>query len=548
MKRKTKVFWSLICSTSFLCTFSLTALAAPNNSQQGDHFSAKTKIAHRFQGQDRFATSMSIANELEQGQQVQNIVLASGYSFPDALAASTLAYQLKAPIILAGHGIEDSLETLLYVKEHLVAGGTVTIVGGHGVVTRPIEQWLTANNYKVERLGGKDRFETDELIVNQLNVAQGTPVILAPADNFPDALGISSLAASKGYPILLSNPGNLPQTVQDFLAKDKPTTVYIVGGEGVMRPSVIDQIKTLAPNTSVVRFGGEDRFGTLAQILNTFYPNPTQIYVANGYEFADALAGSPLAASQNAPILLVDPKGNHLPQSITDYLNMLKKNNVTPEVNVLGGEGAVPQRLIDQINEILGTQGSTETTQEALTVSNPTTAGFTVTVSPALPGLTVNDFKLMNGTTSSAITAATTTDNGATYQLAANLTAGGTYTVTAEKSGYDFGTASSVVVPAAPTVSSAVTEDSQHITLTLSSALTGTIGDPAAFTIEGVAANPVVTKVAVDDTKVTLTLSTSVVTTDSAIKVSYSKTGTNDLTNGAPVDNFSRIAVTNNVQ
>ncbi|HVJ50518.1 cell wall-binding repeat-containing protein [Desulfitobacterium sp.] len=460
MKRKTKALWSIICSTSFLCTLSLPALASTDMSQQGGHASAKTQIAHRFQGQDRFETSMSIANELEQDQQVQNIVLASGYSFPDALAASTLAYQLKAPIILAGHGFEDSQETLNYVKEHLLAGGTVTIVGGHGVVSKQIEQWLTANNYKVDRLGGKDRFETDELIVNQLNVAQGTPVILAPADNFPDALGISSLAASKGFPILLSNPGNLPQTVQDFLTKDKPTTVYIVGGEGVMRPSVIDQIKTLAPNTNVVRFGGEDRFGTLAQILNTFYPNPTQIYVANGYEFADALAGSPLAASKNAPILLVDPNGNHLPQSITDYLNMLRKNNVTPQVNVLGGEGAVPQRLIDQINEIL--QGTGEST--------------------------------------------------------------------------------------ATTVSSAVTTDSQHITLTLSSALTGTIGDPAAFTIAGVASNPVVTNVAVNETKVTLTLSTSVMTTDSAIKVSYTKTGSNDLTNGAPVDNFSLIAVTNNVQ
>lgn len=43
--------------------------------------------------------------------------IASGYSFPDALAASTLASKLKAPIILAGYSVTHSQVSLDYIQE-----------------------------------------------------------------------------------------------------------------------------------------------------------------------------------------------------------------------------------------------------------------------------------------------------------------------------------------------------------------------------------------------------------------------------------------------
>ncbi|GAB6155975.1 hypothetical protein JCM17380_47270 [Desulfosporosinus burensis] len=118
------------------------------------------------------------------------------------------------------------------------------------------------------------------------------------------------------------------------MISDQPTDIYIVGGEGIINNGVYKQIQTLSPNSKIQRLGGYDRFETLALILNKFYPNPTQIYVANGFDFADALSGSTLAATHNAPILLVDPKSNNLPKSLNDYLVMLRNNNVHPQVNV----------------------------------------------------------------------------------------------------------------------------------------------------------------------------------------------------------------------
>lgn len=622
MKPKIKVLLSLVCMVSLFFSFSMAVQAKPGK-----------KASQRFYGQDRFQTSTSIASELDNGQQVQNMVLASAYNFADALSASTLAYQLKAPIILVSPGFADSMTSYNFVKDHLAAGGTVTIVGGTGIISLNSEQWLHNKGFHVKRLGGKDLFDTNSLIVNQLNVPQGTPVIIASGKGFPDALGISSLAASKGWPILLSNPSNLTQSVQSFLSSDQPTDVYVIGGEGIIHNGVYNQIHALSPNSQIQRLGGYDRFETLSLILNKFYPNPSQIYVANGYDFADALSGSTLAATHDAPILLVNPWSNNLPKSIVDYLVTLRNNNVQPQVNVLGGEGAVPQRLVDKINDILQNNGDktpptetltvsnpsttgfmvgvspaisnmtindftlrdswgnpititsaaalnggytyalyasltagqtytitaaktgytfgtaqyvvvpTTTSTETLTVSNQSTIGFTVTVSPVLNGLNANDFVLMDGSTRITINSASTTNSGLTYNIAASLTAGHTYTVTATKSGYYFGNAQYVVVPSAAVASSAVTTDSRHITITMSNALSGNIGDPNAFKVAGAASLPTVTNVAVSGRTVTLTLSTSIVSTDSYVTVNYVKTGIYDLTNGTPVNNFNIFVV-----
>lgn len=214
-----------------------------------------------------------------------------------------------------------------------------------------------------------------------------------------------------------------------------------------------------------------------------------------------------------------------------------------PKLTFVGGEGAVPQRLIDRINDVLENDEETTTPSEALTVSEPSTTGFTLAVNPALNGLNASDFILMNGGTRVTISSALTTNSDATYKISATLTAGHTYTVTAAKGGYYFGTAQNVVVPLAATVSSAAISDSRHIVLTMNKALIGSIGDPEAFKVVGVASNPTITKVTVSGTKVTLALSSSIVSTDAYVTVNYVKTGTRDLTNGAPVANLSILIV-----
>ncbi|HUX46786.1 MAG TPA: hypothetical protein VMV58_02120 [Desulfosporosinus sp.] len=90
----------------------------------------------------------------------------------------------------------------------------------------------------------------------------------------------------------------------------------------------------------------------------------------------------------------------------------------------------------------------TTTISETLTVINPSSAGFTVVLSPALKGLTISNFTLVDSLENPvALTGATTSVDGASYAISAALSAGKTYILSAEDAGYTFGTAQSVVVP-----------------------------------------------------------------------------------------------------
>ena len=358
MKNNSKLTTLVIISTFLLFTLVGSVQARPNY--------------NRFAGKDRFQTSISIAQQEFLGQQVSNIILASANSFPDALAASTLSTKLKAPIILVGLGLHDSQVSLDFIKTHLISGGTVTIVGGTAVINQEIQNWLLDAGYVVNRMGGRDRFETDNIIVNNLSVTTGTAIVIASGYDFPDALGVASIAASKGWPILLSGPNQLPDSILNFVSTDQPSDIYVVGGKFVLHDSIQTALQNAAPDAHIQRFGGQDRFDTLSQILYKFYPNPTQIYLANGFEFADALSGSTLAAQNNAPILLIDPKAGHLPPAIRDYLITLHTTGVTPQVNVLGGSVGVPDWVVDRVNKHLGI-GNTDTIEPTTTTSSAIT-------------------------------------------------------------------------------------------------------------------------------------------------------------------------------
>ncbi|SPF49303.1 exported hypothetical protein [Candidatus Desulfosporosinus infrequens] len=97
------------------------------------------------------------------------------------------------------------------------------------------------------------------------------------------------------------------------------------------------------------------------------------------------------------------------------------------------------------------TTAPTSTNGETLTASHPTITGFTVVLSQALANLTASNFKLLDESGNPVtITGVTTPDSGATYMISAALSAGKTYTVTAYDTGYTFGAAQSVIVPAVP--------------------------------------------------------------------------------------------------
>jgi len=164
-------------------------------------------------------------------------------------------------------------------------------------------------------LQGTDRYSTALKIV-QNGWTKSDSVIIARGDDLADALAAAPLAYAKGKaPILLTKPGELPTGVLDELKALGVKNIYIVGGTGAVSTVVENALKEF----TVKRLTGKDRVETSYNIaLEAFPIAPTEVVLANGLAYADALSVSAIAAVKGMPILLVN--NNKLSASEASYI------------------------------------------------------------------------------------------------------------------------------------------------------------------------------------------------------------------------------------
>ena len=91
------------------------------------------------------------------------------------------------------------------------------------------------------------------------------------------------------------------------------------------------------------RLAGEDRVATAVAVSRARYPSASTAVLARDDHFADALAGAPLAAHSDAPILLTPP--DVLADTVADELERLE----VEEVILLGGEAALTESVEDSL-------------------------------------------------------------------------------------------------------------------------------------------------------------------------------------------------------
>jgi Putative cell wall-binding domain len=307
---------------------------------------AKTNYnVNRIYGENRYKTSINISKNFS-NETVDNVIIASGNDFPDALAGSVLSKKLNAPILLVDKDIEGSRDSIDYIKDHLNTNGTIYILGGNASVSESYVNYIKSQGYKnVVRLGGKNRFDTNNSIVNFMNIEKGTPIVIANAYGFADALSVSSVAGSKGYPILMSDSKKLSEEIKEKIRDIQPSQVYLIGGQGSLSDNIISEVESLVPSlaNNIVRIGGSSRYDTSLEICKYFNLNSETAVIANGENFPDALSGSTLASKENAPIILTD--GQDISKQ-KKYIDSTKYKNLI----ILGGTGAVSQLSEDLLS------------------------------------------------------------------------------------------------------------------------------------------------------------------------------------------------------
>ncbi|HEY0871684.1 MAG TPA: cell wall-binding repeat-containing protein, partial [Acidothermaceae bacterium] len=170
----------------------------------------------------------------------------------------------------------------------------------------------------VGREAGANRLAT-AVAVSQDSFPNGNAgaVVLARADDYPDALVGGPLAASKNAPLLLTQGPTLPSVTAAELARVLPSgrTVYVLGGTSAVPASIVAQLTTLG--YSVVRYSGADRYATAVAVAGAL-GNPSTVLLATGTNFPDALAAGPAAAHVHGAILLTS--GSTLPAETSTYL------------------------------------------------------------------------------------------------------------------------------------------------------------------------------------------------------------------------------------
>ncbi len=120
------------------------------------------QMIRTISGSNRFNTAIEISRHFD----MTNIAfLASGETFPDALAAGPMATSFNAPIYLAQKN-RISQSTLDELNDKSIEH--VIIFGGESAISGAVEQSLIAAGMSVKRIAGNNRFDTAIKIAKEL--------------------------------------------------------------------------------------------------------------------------------------------------------------------------------------------------------------------------------------------------------------------------------------------------------------------------------------------------------------------------------------------
>lgn len=289
--------------------------------------SANVENVTRIAGEDRIATSIEISKEMF--NESDNVVLASGFNFADALSAGQLAAALNAPLILS----KDQLDSRTSDEIAKLKPKNMYIVGGENALSSNIEESVKSvvNDINVERLKGNDRYETSVKVMEKTKeFVDAEYLLIASGKNFPDALSATSFMADHKALMVLSDGNSYPKSNLKEIAIGGVNQLPLNGFTGE-------------------RIAGNDRYQTALAIAKRSFESNENAILANSKVFADSLSAVSVAKNYKAPIILTD--NENLTQSTKSYLENM--NSVT----IIGGEKSVSSNIFsnptaEEVNEM----------------------------------------------------------------------------------------------------------------------------------------------------------------------------------------------------
>jgi carboxypeptidase T len=277
-----------------------------------------TTVVERVFGLDRYATGAALSARGFAAGGTPLAFVASGTTFPDALAAGSVAAQLGAPVLLTR---PDRLPAATASELARLRPERVVIVGGPGAVAGTVATSIKAIVPVVERVAGGDRYATAVAIASRF-AATATTVVMATGLAFPDALAAVPLAASLGAPILLVQPDAVPTSTRDAIRKRAPTSIVVIGGGAAVSPITLGELvgwadgRLTVPPPGPTYPGFDSRYHDYGEMVTFIrsaeiaYPDIVKVFsIGKSYQGRDiwaAKVSDNVAVDEAEPEVLVD--------------------------------------------------------------------------------------------------------------------------------------------------------------------------------------------------------------------------------------------------
>lgn len=192
----------------------------------------------RIYGKDRYETATKIAEELYGND---TAFLVNGLQDADAISIAGVASKLGEPILMT---FEDSIpqSTLNYLEESNIKN--IVLIGGTRPISSKVENQLK-EEFFVDRISGKDRYETGGLINNRY-LKEVDTLFFSNGLNTADALSISPVIGLGGNAVQITHPEYLPEAVKSYLQENIFDDYFLLGGVGSLKKSLeIEIYKTI---------------------------------------------------------------------------------------------------------------------------------------------------------------------------------------------------------------------------------------------------------------------------------------------------------------
>lgn len=197
----------------------------------------------RVAGADRYATAVEVSKRAFPTG-AATVYLATGRSFPDALAGAAAAGRDGAPVLLAPG---TTLPTSVAAELARLRPARVVLLGGATALSSSVaSQVSTAVPVAtVSRLQGADRYATAASVANTFTA--GATVFVATGRNFPDALAGAAVAGGERGPVVVIPDGTLPASLRTAFTRLRPSRMVVLGGTGALSSASEVQVAAFLP-------------------------------------------------------------------------------------------------------------------------------------------------------------------------------------------------------------------------------------------------------------------------------------------------------------